>query len=297
MPDSASADGFPSLHVLRATLHVAAIVDRCGSRAVDAEESYWHHATGGTFSPPDLQLGEDFLCAVGLLVDVNGTLMPTASLRDLLAETVDNALAALCVHALDTSQVTLKDPRQLSNHLREGICKLVPDAARREELLLAVNHKFSDAHRRVVGEIGEELVVTAAREELLAHSRPDLARTVRRVSLMSDQLGYDVTALRIAGPQRLLEVKATTIDNPTAENILVHLSRNEADTGATLSGWALVVCVVEDIEERRGRVLGWCPVSAVACLLPRDGRTARWEQAAVELPVASLVTGLPALVA
>jgi hypothetical protein len=64
------------LHVLRAELHVAAIVDQSGSRAVNAEESYWHHATGGTFSLPDLQLGEDFLCTVGLLVDVNGTLMP-----------------------------------------------------------------------------------------------------------------------------------------------------------------------------------------------------------------------------
>jgi hypothetical protein len=58
-----------------------------------------------------------------------------------------------------------------------------------------------------------------------------------------------------------------------------------------------LICVVEDIEERRGRVLGWCPVSAIACLLPRDGRTGRWEQAAVELPVAGLVMGLPALVA
>ncbi len=42
--------------------------------------------------------------------------------------------------------------------------------------------------------------------------RSDLARDVRRVSLLSDQLGYDVNAPRVAGPPRLLEVKATTVE-------------------------------------------------------------------------------------
>ncbi len=49
--------GLPSLHIARAALHVAAIVDRDGSRAPEAQESYWHHATGGTFAPADLDRG------------------------------------------------------------------------------------------------------------------------------------------------------------------------------------------------------------------------------------------------
>ena len=155
---------------------------------------------------------------------------------------------------------------------------------------------FSDNHRRAVGEIGEELVTAAARHELLALGHSELARAVCRVSLLSDQLGYDVTAPRIMGEKRLLEVKATTIE-PTAETIPIHLSRNEADTGATLSDWSLVICVVEDVAERSGHLLGWCPASAFADLLPTDSGSGRWEQAAVELPSAGLMDGLPGAVA
>ena len=45
---------------------------------------------------------------------------------------------------------------------------------------------------------------------LRALGHHDLARAVRRVSLVSDQLGYDIRAPHIERPPRLLEVKATT---------------------------------------------------------------------------------------
>jgi hypothetical protein len=170
--------------------------------------------------------------------------------------------------------------------------ELVPDAARREELLLALRRRFSDTHQRAIGAVGEELVIAAARHELITLGHPDLARAVRRVSLLSDQLGYDVTAPRISGPRRLLEVKATVIE-PTSDDVLIHLSRNEANIGAATGDWSLVICVVEDVEERRGRLLGWCSASTFAALLPTDSRTGRWEQAAIKLPVAGLVAGLP----
>jgi len=84
--------------------------------------------------------------------------------------------------------------------------------------------------RREVGEIGEDIVTGAARSELLDLGHADLARAVRRVSLISDQLGYDVVAPRVGGPNRLLEVKATT--GPHDDPIRIHLSRNEAAVGA-----------------------------------------------------------------
>ncbi len=291
LPSWALAAGLPSRHAAHAALHVAAIVDGRGSRAVDAQESYWHHATGGTFAPSDLRLGERFLLDAGLLLDMDGTFVPTVDLRELLAGTVEDAVAALCVRSLDVRSAA-SDSGSQRDQLDRDLGELVPDAMRREELLLALGRHFSDTRQRAVGAIGEELVVAAARHELITLGRPDLARAVRRVSLLSDQLGYDVTAPRIAGPRRLLEVKATTIE-PASDSVLIHLSRNEADIGAATGDWSLVICVMEDVEERRGRLLGWCPASAFAELLPTDSRTGRWEQAAIELPVAGLVAGLP----
>lgn len=289
--------GLPSQHVGRAALHVAAIIDRRGSRAVNAEESYWNHATGGSFAPPDLRRGEHLLLDLELLVRMDETLVPTVNLRELLAGSVEDALASLCWRALTgTPSARLNGGDQLDDQLDEDLRELGISAARREELLLALGRCFSDNHRRAVGEIGEELVTAAARHELLALGHSELARAVCRVSLLSDQLGYDVTAPRIMGEKRLLEVKATTIE-PTAETIPIHLSRNEADTGATLSDWSLVICVVEDVAERSGHLLGWCPASAFADLLPTDSGSGRWEQAAVELPLAGLMDGLPGAVA
>ena len=57
---------------------------------------------------------------------------------------------------------------------------------------------------------GEDLVVDAARAELQQLGHADLACSLCRVSLTSDQLGYDVTAPRVGGPPRLLEVKTST---------------------------------------------------------------------------------------
>jgi hypothetical protein len=291
LPPWALNTGLPSVHVAHAALHVAAIVDARGSRSVDAEESYWHHATGGAFAPPDLQRGERLLLDAGLLVERDSSLIPTANLEEMLRGSVEDALVILSERALELSwpaRHDAPDPAVLD--------ELVSDPARREELLLALGRRFDDARRRVVGDIGEEVVAHAARMELRALDRLELARDVRRVSLLSDQIGYDVSAPRIGGTPRLLEVKATAAGRLKA-SVLVHLSRNEADVGASFPTWALVVCVVDDVNHRRGHVLGWCAAAALDGLLPRDGSYGRWEQAAVEVPIKSLLPGLPSLVA
>lgn len=292
LPAWARADGLPSMHIARAALHVAAIVDRHGSPTADAQESYWHHATGGTFSPPDLDRGQHLLLELGLLFERKGVLVPTPQLSELLDGSLDDALAAVGERALAVTRPAWLDD---ASGATEMLSALVPDAARREELLLALGRRFDDTRRRLVGEIGEELVMHAARAELRALGHVELARDVRHVSLLSDQLGYDVSAPRVGGPPRLLEVKATT-GSVVGRIVLVHLSRNEADTALAFADWALVVCVVEDLEERRGRVVGSCTVAAFRDLLPLDGPGSRWEQAEVELPVEVLVPGLPGVV-
>ncbi len=176
------------------------------------------------------------------------------------------------------------------------LAQLVPDAARREELLLALARRFDDAQQRLIGDIGEEVVMDAARAELRAMGRPDLAREVRRVSLLSDQLGYDISAPRVAGATRLLEVKATA-HCATPSSLTIHLSRNEANTGAAVPDWALVACVVDDIDQRRGHIVGSCTANLIADLLPIDGLVSRWDHASIEVPLERLSPGLPGVVA
>ncbi|HWX98140.1 MAG TPA: DUF3883 domain-containing protein [Solirubrobacteraceae bacterium] len=281
----------PSLHVARAALHVAAIVDQRGSMAAEAEESYWHHATGGTFAPADLDRGERLLLDAGLLVDRNGKLTPTPQLAQLLEGSAPDALAALTRRVIAVIAPTdLEEPAAAAQ-----LAELVPDAARREQLLMDLQRRFDDTRQRLIGEVGEELVMGAARSELRAMGRGDLAREVQRVSLLSDQLGYDIRAPRVTGARRLLEVKATTAA-ATPSSLAIHLSRNEADTGARFPDWALVACVVENIDQRLGHIVGWCSSQALADLLPLDGLASRWEQACIDLPLERLSPGLPGLV-
>jgi hypothetical protein len=306
MPDPSAwalPNGLPSAHIARAALHAAAVIDRRGSPTADARESYWHHATGGSFPPVDLRRGERLLIDCGLLIDHDGTLVPTLELEQLLAGSAEEALAALCQHALETTRpawlasgVQIAELADRDSDAADAISEMVPDAERREELLLALGRRFDDALRRAIGAIGEDLVVQAARTELQELGHADLARRVRRVSLTSDQLGYDVSAPRLGGTTRLLEVKTTTATR-VSSTVALHLTRGEAQAGLRLRDWALVVCAVENIERREGRIVGWCPHDALAEALPRDTPTGHWEQARIDLEVTQLMPALPSPVA
>lgn len=277
----------PTPHVVRAALHVAALLDHRGSLVADARESYWHRATGGSFGPPDLRLGERLLVDCGLVIERDGTLFPLPDLAAMLDGAIDDATATISARALAT---TLEEGAPTLAHA-DALAELVPDPARREELLAALGRRFDDSYRRLLGEIGEELVVAALRRELEGLGYPELARAVRHVSLETDQAGYDISAPRIVGPARLIEVKATTSNDERAYT--VHLSRNEADIGARYGDWSLVVCHITDIGARGGDIVGWCPATRLAELLPRDVDAGRWEGAAIDIPAGKLVPGLP----
>ena len=270
-------------HVVRAALHVAAVLGEGTLTVAVARESYWHRATSGQFSPADLRLGEDALVEAGFLLRYDDQLTLTPLLRELVDADVEDAVEALAVALLARWQAVVGDPSEIQE-LAGG---LVEDPARREELLLALGQHFDDAHQREIGAVGEELVVAAARAELDALGHESLARQVRRVSLVSDQLGYDVTAPRVGGSPRLLEVKST------AGRGVVFLSRNEADTGRRFDDWSLVLCAIDDVGARTGTISGWCRHSDLAVLLPADRPGGRWESASIEVSRLELRPGLP----
>jgi hypothetical protein len=291
-PAWASPTGLPTGHAVRAAIHVATTIDARGSRIVDTHESYWHKATGGLFAPPDLERGQRLLVDCGLVEERDGTLYPRAELQQILAGAAEDAVAAIYSRALELQREAVA---WSASEAGAELTDLIPDPARREELLLALARRFDDAQRRLIGSIGEEVVVAALRAELASLGYPELARSVRHLSLESDQLGYDVSAPRVVGANRLIEVKATTaLANDTAS---VHLSRNEAETGLRHRDWALVICLVTDSVSRAGEIVGWQTATALAPALPVDSAGGRWEVATLVINVADLMPGLPPAVA
>lgn len=282
-PTWAGANGLPTTYVIKAAIHVASLLDPPGSVVADARESYWRRALGGSFAPPDLRRGERLLLDIGLVYERDGRLYPSWELTALLDGTIEDAAATIAGRALELHGAGVESPDQT-------LLELVPDAARREQLLAALGRKFDDTRRRLVGAIGEEIVVREARAELEGLGYPELARAVRHLSLETDQAGYDVSAPRIMGGTRLLEVKATS---QCGDITTVHLSRNEVETGTLYPDWALVLSQVEDIEQRNGRVVGWCSATELASALPQDAEGGRWETVAIDVPIALLAPGLP----
>lgn len=272
-------------HIARAALHVAAILGREPSSIVVVRESYWRRATGGIFSVADLIAAEDALVAAGFIRRTGDVLTLTPLLDTLVDADEDDAIEVLTVSLLGERGPGAADRDEIEDTLEA----LVQDPARREALLLALGRRWDDRLRREIGAIGEEIVVAYAKEELAALGHADLARAVRRTSLVSDQLGYDVVAPRVGAPPRLLEVKATAATSAP----LVFLSRGEADSGSRLSDWALVVCSVRDVLNRTGEVVGWCQRGDIDDLLPEDVPGSRWQSVAIELEQLPLQPGLP----
>jgi hypothetical protein len=109
-------------------------------------------------------------------------------------------------------------------------------------------------------------VVDLSRQDLARAGRPDLAALVQRVSLISDQLGYDVVAPTLRGKVRRMEVKTTSRSAQT--HFEVYLSRNEAAVAVRDPSWTLVLC--QACDSSRAEVVGWCRANAFAPVLPSD---------------------------
>src|SRR5262245_27256023 len=89
-PSWADVRGLPTRHAVRAAIHVAVTIDERGSRIVDAQESYWHKATGGLFAPPDLERGQRLLVDCGLVEERDGILYPRVELKQILDGAADD---------------------------------------------------------------------------------------------------------------------------------------------------------------------------------------------------------------
>jgi hypothetical protein len=166
---------------------------------------------------------------------------------------------------------------------------LYPDPLEREAFLLKLGRRHSEEELREVGELAESHVEVEVRTQLIFQGRGDLAQRVRRVSLLSDELGYDVTAPRLDGSDRRLEVKGTRGEGSV---VRIVISRNEANVGLRDPDWALVVCRVG--RNQIVSTLGWTTGPAIASQLPSDPETGgKWDSATLYLDVQELQPTLP----
>ncbi len=161
------------------------------------------------------------------------------------------------------------------------------DPEEREAILLAAAVKYDEAALRAAGDAGEDAVVEACQAFLAEQGRPDLARSVRRVSLISDALGYDVTAPNLAGRECRLEVKCYRGRYP-----VFYITRNEFEVGLTIPRWYLVLC--RSVPGSVPSIVGWTTLAPMSARMPVDADgSATWQVVRVRVDESDLRPGLP----
>jgi hypothetical protein len=276
----------PTPHQLRSALRTGRLIDQSGSNAEDVRSAYRLVPYGGLYRSDDLIVGEAVLIAAGVLSEGDGVLVPLEGLGEIAAASDVDGCEALLVALLERRTPLWLGAATGGGALEED---LIPDQARatlrealdpetREGLLLRLGLSYSEAEQARIGAIAEAFVVTCCRRELRDAGAPGLADAVRRVSEVSDQLGYDITAPRLDRSTRRIEVKGT---RSTGRSVF-YLSLN----------WALVVCRV--VGEDEVHLVGHLGGGEMRRYLPRDASDeAHWQSVRVEVPEESFLPGLP----
>lgn len=243
-------------HQLRAAIQVARWIDQNGNSVDDVRSAYSTTATDEAFRRESLIDGEQVLVSAGLVERRGDHLLPTPMLSEFVRATEDTTGERLLQNLIEARD--LADLRAAS------------------------------------GAAGEEHVLSELRREFMELHRPDLAKACKRVSLVSDAFGYDISAPTLRGDSRHLEVKTQTCAKPPA-TVRFFLTRNEYDTGRAQSAqWALVLCT-KPLHDGDPQIVGWCRAATLASYLPADSG-GRWTEALVRLPASVLRAGLPLVI-
>ncbi len=276
------------------------VIEPAGNTALELATSYDKLVTGGLYRPQDLQAGHQLLTRAQLVEEHDDQHVPTAALCQ-LRELPDDVAAELVLHELLLNEPPLwlyaavvDDEVHWENvpHADEdALRQLLADAARREALLLTLGRTLDASLLAEYGSWGEEHVVQACRRYLAGdQERPDLAAQVHRVSLRSDQLGYDVTSPDVTGHRHRMEVKTT--GTSAVGRVEFFLSRNEATVGERDPAWSLVA--VRRDADATLEIIGWCRAVTLLPLLPKDlSSQGRWTSVRLSVPMTDFTPGLP----
>lgn len=283
---------------LRAAAWVIFVLGQEGVAEDDLLDSWMNLPLAGIVDLPELESALAELMRVGLVVRDMDELRPVPGLEPLCQSPDDESPRLLLAFLLEyerplwlssaTSGGEFLSPELVPDDALDGIRSVLPDARDREAFLLARARVVDAEVRAAIGSEGEELTLKSLCSDLHNRGRADLAKKVRRVSLVSDELGYDISAPWIDGSIRRIEVKSTVSSGGV---VALYLSRNEATVGHRDPDWYIVVARVRSSNDG---VLGWLSLSEVEHLLPVDRHErGSWQTARLKLDVRDLNPGLP----
>lgn len=297
--ESRPARSTPTAYQLQAAVLAGRVLDEAGNSETSLAASYDQLATGGLYRSQDLQAGHALLRRAHLVVIDGTNHVPTPTLLG-LCSLPDDVASELLLQELMLEEPPLwlyaavvDDEVRWENVPvadQEALQQLLEDATRREALLMSVGRTLDTAQLAEQGARGEEFVVELCQKHLRGVDRPDLAAAVSRVSLRSDELGYDVTSPDTTGHRHRIEVKTTS--SASVGRVEFFLSRNEATVGRRDPGWSLVAV-------RRNRndaleLIGWCPSVTLLSHLPRDvSAQGRWANVRLSIAITDFQPGLP----
>lgn len=289
----------PTAYQLQAAVLAGRVLDEGGNTPASLAASYDQLATGGLYRPQDLRAGHALLQRARLVTVYDSTHVPTSTLLSLCC-LPDDVAAELLLQELMVKEPPLwlyaavvDDEVRWENVPevdQESLEQLLEDATRREALLMSVGRTLDAAQLAEQGARGEEFVVKLCKEHLCALDRPDLAAAVSRVSLRSDELGYDITSPDTTGNRHRIEVKTTS--SASVGRVEFFLSRNEASVSARDPGWSLVA--VRRNRDETLELIGWCSSVSLGPYLPRDVSTqGRWASVRLSIAITEFRPGLP----
>lgn len=278
---------------------VGRVLGENGAELRVAHESYLRLPLGGRIGVAELRSAEKALQVAGLAALCDGRIVPDGRLVQVCGLGEPEGCELLLALMLELEQplwlhTAAGDGRHvkaelLPNGVESALAAIIEDPERREAFLLARARKVDADERARIGELGEIAVVEACREQLTAAGAGALAADAQRVSAISDELGYDVTAPRRDRTTRRMEVKTTRAAGAIAPVII---TRTEATVGRTDAAWMLVVVRLSD--DDAAEIVGWIGGQQIAPFLPIDQHSdARWDTAMLRLPVDQLSAGLP----
>lgn len=256
---------------------VLRLVGPNGAEASSLSDSYLHLVSDKRFPVPDLKLAEAFLFFGGFLIENDGYVRRTLEPE---AEHVPEMLAMSGVSGGADPDAMVRDLEPFIDSEND-----------RKDIVAWLHESADDEARSRLGALGEEFVVAQCRDALENAGRPELASQVRRVSLVSDAYGYDVSAVRTTSGSkpRLIEVKTSGLGwNPAR----VYLTRHEFNVAMQNQGdWFLVL--VDASREAELQLLGHLTPELLAPHAPLNRGHGRWETMRIGIPLALLTPGLP----
>ena len=257
------ANGQVSEYVANCATLAMSVIDLKGSLVDSVNHSYTKLSTNGVFTSSELALGGRLLIDVGLVVEENNFLYLSNVAKSLRDGEEDHLKKVILISAKrlseNESKFSVKDADSVFSPINN-----IPK-------LQTLNHAVLEK----IGAAGEEFVLQTIRSIFLNINRPDLARLARRVSLISDEFGYDIEVTTPSGIGLNIEVKSS-VEMPK-DRVEFFMTRHESIVSRNLQNWYLVSCYLADVERPAGEIIGWIDNSILVDVWPIDSAVSYWK--------------------